>query len=236
VIDAKQDLERTTDFVGRLREAIEDSILQAAVQASSSASSSVQQETTVARTTADYEVEVASFMQDYGDELVQQVDVFHDLEQQTGLFQAMLRLTKGKIDADLDTRRTLMHMLAMNGNARLLPKLQQLGFLVDEIDSDRRTPLHLAVMCNHFEAVRVLVEECGANPNQKDLQNLLPFNYSLQIDLDNASDNQARVESRRNIIRLLAQRTDPALVKGTVAIRALQRLKENPGADIVLLL
>ena len=36
-------------------------------------------------------------------------------------------------------------------------------------DSDRRTPLHLAVVSNHASSVRALIEECGANVHARDL-------------------------------------------------------------------
>ncbi|KAH6843325.1 Alpha/Beta hydrolase protein [Chaetomium sp. MPI-CAGE-AT-0009] len=227
VIPADQDHDRTANFAFQLQEGLEESKIRIALRTSRATES--------APPTNKYEVALASFMQGYGDELVQQVDIFHSSEQQTGLFKAMLRLTKGNLDADTETLRTLMHWLAMNGNARLLPKLQEVGFDVEARDSDRRTPLHLAVIANHFEAVRILLEECHANPHAKDLRKILPFNYSLRIDLDNASDSPDRLESRRRIIRLLAENTDPGLVTGSLAVKAITVLRENLEADIVIM-
>ena len=229
------------NFARQLREELEESKIRAALEASMwhNLAGRPTEPTTEAPAptpeTLRYQADIASFMQHYGDTLVEQVDIFHSLEQQTAVFQAMLRLTKGSLNRDSDTGRTLMHWLAMNGKADLLPKLQQLGFKTSDKDSDYRTPLHLAVICNHVGAVRVLLEECQADANVKDLRNLLPFHYSLQIDLDNTKANSGRVEARRDIIRMLAEKTDPSKVEGYLAMRAIRTLKANPEADIVFL-
>ncbi|WJG35712.1 ankyrin repeat-containing domain protein, partial [Fusarium oxysporum Fo47] len=69
--------------------------------------------------------------------------------------------------------RTLLHWLAMNGVAFLIPKLIETGFDVNAVESDFRTPLHLAVIGNHFPAVKCLVEN-GANVHAEDLEHMLP--------------------------------------------------------------
>jgi len=179
------------------------------------------------------EVALAIFMQDYQEELVLQLNFFPEPSQQQALFQSMLRMTKGQINRDSETGRTLLHWLAMNGVAFLIPKLIELGFNIDATESDNRTPLHLAVIGNHFPAVKCLVEN-GADVHAKDLKNRLPWSQALLIDWDNSVDNEERIASKRNIIRLLAMHTDIDRVQSRRARQTLQQLKDNPEADIVI--
>jgi hypothetical protein len=122
--------------------------------------------------------------------------------------------------------------MAMNGVAEVLAPLTEAGYHVDDQDADNRTPLHLAVIGNHADVVKTLVELCHADVNHRDLNNLLPFHYALSIDMDNVVENAERAISKAYILRYLAQRTDPEKVRGRKVKRILDQLKENPSAVI----
>lgn len=172
-------------------------------------------------------------MHDYHSELVLQLADFPHPEQQRVLFGAMLRLTKGRLDEDYDTGRTLLHWLAMNGSSNLLLKLVELGFDVDERESDMRTPLHLAVIWNHYSAVEMLINRCGADFHARDLNGLLPWHLALHIDWDSISDNDQRDVSKKSIIRLLALHTKESEVSSpSVALKLLQKFKQKPNAEM----
>ena len=55
-----------------------------------------------------------------------------------------------------------------------MPKWVELGFGVNDWDSDYRNPLHLAVVSNNYWSVEVLMNECHADPNVEELCYLLP--------------------------------------------------------------
>jgi nucleoside phosphorylase len=181
----------------------------------------------------DMEIKLAAFMHEYHSELLENLENFPDPDQHRLVFGAMLRMTKGSIDEDSATLRTLLHWLAMNGEAKLLPKLISLRFKVNAQDSDRQTPLHLAVIGNHWEAVRVLVDKCQADVHLADLNGLLPWHHALHIDWDNQAENEDREKSRISIIKCLAKVTSKKHVKGSRALKTLLQLKENPDADIL---
>lgn len=178
---------------------------------------------------------LAEFMQEYRSELLEQLGDFRDPGQRNGIFQAMLRITKGALTNNSDTGRTLLHWLAINGIADLLPKLVKIGFKVNARDSDYQTPLHLAVIGNHSAAVKVLVEECHANLHVPDLNGLFPWHHGLHIDWDNCAKNKEREESKVSIIRFLATATVEEKVKGLRAQIFLSILKLNLDTDIYLL-
>ncbi|KAJ5359140.1 purine and uridine phosphorylase [Penicillium cataractarum] len=180
------------------------------------------------------EPKLAEFMHEYRSELLEQLADFPNPQQQRGLFAAMLRMTKGSLDHDSDTCRTLLHWLAMNGVSDVLPKLIDIGFDVNHKDSDWQTPLHLAVIENHFPTVAVLVQQCHADVHAKDLNGLLAWHHALHIDWDNCADNDEREKSRISIIRLLAAFTNIESIKGAKARKSLSRLKTDPEAVILL--
>ena len=109
----------------------------------------------------------------YRDAMIAQVKLFPNDDQQQAVFRLMLEAADGSIDSDRETMRTLLHYMAMNGVTDLLENLVNAGFDVNERDSDYRTPLHLAVVGNHADTVRVLVEKCKADVHIRDLGNLL---------------------------------------------------------------
>ena len=119
-------------------------------------------------------LELAKFMTMYQDELITQLELFPNTNQQRALFGAMLWMTRGNLEKDTDTGRTLLHWFAMNDVHRLMPKLVELGFGVNDRDSDYHTPLHLAVVSNNYWSVEALINECHADPNVEDLCYLLP--------------------------------------------------------------
>ncbi|KIL83944.1 pfs domain protein [Fusarium avenaceum] len=182
------------------------------------------------------ETKLAGFIHEYRAALLEVLGDFPDPGQRLNIFQAMLRMTKGQLTHDGDTGRTLLHWLAMNGVAELLPKLVNIGFEVKAQDSDYQTPLHLAVIGNHSAAVKVLVEECGADLHIGDLNGLLPWHHALHIDWDNGANNTQRQESKVSIIRFLATVTPEEKVKGSQAHNVLSLLKSKPNADIRLLI
>lgn len=98
----------------------------------------------------------------YQDELLTQLELFPNTNQQRALFGAMLRMMRGNLEKDTDTGRTLLHWFAMNDVHHLMPKLVELGFGVNDRDSDYRTPLHLAVISNNYWSVEALINECHA--------------------------------------------------------------------------
>lgn len=179
------------------------------------------------------DTKLAEFMDVYQSTLKQQLDVLLLPSQRRAVFQAMLCLAKGSLDRDGETARTLLHYMAMNGVHELLPQLVGLGFELNDKDSDYQTPLHLAVIGNHSEAARVLVEDCHADVHIADLNGLLPWHHALVIDWSNLAENPEREGSKRSIIRLLAKATDATKVKGTDARRKLLKAQGNPQADIV---
>jgi nucleoside phosphorylase len=180
------------------------------------------------------EMKLADFMQEYASALQEQIEDFTNPMQRRAVFAAMLRMTKGSIYEDSSTKRTLLHWLAMNGVSEPLPKLVDVGFDVEHKDSDWQTPLHLAVIGNHFDAADVLVRECGADVHAMDLNGLLPWHHALHIDWDSHAQSEERDRSRISIIKLLARVTDEDKVRGGKALRDLQQLKGNPDADLRL--
>ncbi|KAF7502645.1 hypothetical protein GJ744_005399 [Endocarpon pusillum] len=178
------------------------------------------------------EVDLAMFMQEYHEQLIAQLEFFPEESQQQALFHVMLRMTKGQIDGDPETKRTLLHWMAMNGVASLIPKLIEIGFDVNAKDSDHRTPLHLAIISNHFPSVKWLVEH-GADLQAQDIRGRLPWSQSL-ADWDLEADNQERIASKRRIVRFLAHHTDINQVRAKAPRKVLQQLKENPEGDIFM--
>ena len=170
----------------------------------------------------------------YQDHLEAQLDLFPHLEQKRAVFEAMLKMTKGDLSRDNDTGRTLLHWFAMNDLSDLIPKLVQVGFGVNDKDSDLRTPLHLAVKCNNYWSVESLLKACGADPHIKDLKRRLPWHHALAIDNKNVVENDARIASKANIIALLARYTNPDEVEGKYSRALLEKLRENPDAEISL--
>ncbi|KAJ2902158.1 hypothetical protein MKZ38_000956 [Zalerion maritima] len=91
---------------------------------------------------------------------------------QRGLFGAMLRMTRGSLNRDKDTGRTLLPWMAMDGVVGILPQLVDIRFDVNEGGSDWHAPLHLSVIGNRSGAVKTLVEECNADMHMKDANDL----------------------------------------------------------------
>jgi hypothetical protein len=185
--------------------------------------------------TPQMENKLAHVMHQYRDAMVKQIKIFPDADQQQAVFWHMVQAADGLVTSDPGTRRTLLHYMAMNGVADLLLVLVDGGFEVIQVndgDSDYRTPLHLAVIANHADAVQVLVEQCSANVHARDLNRLLPWHSALAIDSDNIVENRERIASKVSILRLLASRTDPFRVKGQRALKILREFKANPDAAI----
>lgn len=157
-----------------------------------------------------------------------------DSVQKQMLFRVMLKAADSSMVANNDEKRTLLHYMAMNGVTDTIQAVVEAGFDVEARDSDYRTPLHLAVIGNHAETVDVLVERCGANVHAQDLNKLLPWHCAVAIDLDNGIDNSDRISSKMQILRLLAAHTDLGKVSSRVAKGILQRLKDDPTADMEL--
>ena len=136
------------------------------------------------------------------------------------------------MDQEGITDRTLPHFMATNGVADIMVPLIRTGFSLEAQDSDYRTPLHLAVTGNYDAAVSVLVEEADANVHAKDMNSLLPFHYALAIDVDNISENVAKVKSKAAILRLLARKTELNMVKNTKAKSVLKRMQKMPNTSL----
>jgi len=124
----------------------------------------------------------------------------------------------------------------MNDVHHLMPKLVEIGFGVDDRDSDYRTPLHLAVISNNYWSVEALIKDCHADPHVEDLCYLLPWHLALAIDDDNIIENAERARSKADIIAYLAQHTDPSKIKGRRSSEILQKLRDDPNAEIVVTL
>lgn len=97
----------------------------------------------------------------------------------------------------------------------LMPKLVELGFGVNDRDSDYRTPLHLAVVSNNYWSVEALINECHAEPNVENFYYLLPWHLALAIDDANVIENAERARYKADIIACLARHTDGNKVRGT---------------------
>lgn len=188
--------------------------------------------TRVDNNTSHMENKLGSFVHQYRDAMVAEANLFPDLAQQQAIFRLMMSAADGLIRTDLETRRTLLHYMAMNGVTDILKSLVGTGFGVNDPDSDYRTPLHLAVVSNHADTVHVLVETCGADVHAQDLRKLLPWHCALNIDCDYLGENYGRITSKERILRLLAVHTDPEKVEGPRFVQVLKDLKENPGAPI----
>lgn len=181
-------------------------------------------------------LKLAEFMTIYQDELMAQLELFPNIYQQRALFGAMLRMTRGNLEKDGDTGRTLLHWFAMNDVHCLMPKLVEIGFGVNDRDSDYRTPLHLAVVSNNYWSVEALINECHADPNVEDLCYLLPWHLALAIDDDNVIENAERARSKADIIVCLARHTDASKIKGNRSLKILKQLQDDPNAEIVFTL
>lgn len=64
-------------------------------------------------------------------------------------------MTKGDLNRNHDTCRTLLHWFAMNDVFTLIPTVVDLGYAVNERDSEYRTPLHLVVYRKSFTCPRI---------------------------------------------------------------------------------
>ena len=181
-------------------------------------------------------LEFAKFMTMYQDELLTQLELFPNENQQRALFGAMLRMTRGNLEKDVNTGRTLLHWFAMNDVHRLMPELVELGLGVNDRDSDYRTPLYLAVVSNNYWSVEALINECHAEPDVEDLCYLLPWHLALAIDDDNVIENAERARSKPDIIACLARHTDASTVRGLRSLKILQQLRDDPNAEIVFTL
>lgn len=178
------------------------------------------------------ETKLARVMHQYRDAMVKQIKLFPEADQQRAVFWHMVQAANGLMTRDEGTKRTLLHYMAMNGVSDLLSVLVEAGFGVNEGDSDYRTPLHLAVIANHSDAVQVLIDQCGADVHARDLNRLLPWHCALAIDFDNIVENRERIASKAFILRLLASQTDLNQVKGRRQLQILVQFKENPDAAI----
>ena len=198
--------------------------------------------------TSHMENQLARFVHRYRDAMIGQVNLFSHPDQQRAVFHLMMDAADGLIRSDPQTLRTLVHYMAMNGvtdmiqhmitfgsatkNRDMLQNLVDAGFDVNSRDSDYRTPLHLAVIGNHADTVRVLVEMCGADVHAQDLMKLLPWHCALEIGCEPLSDTRERIASKERILRLLALHTDPAKVQGFLSKCVLEKLKKSPDAAI----
>lgn len=169
-------------------------------------------------------------MQIYQTKLLDIVGQFPNAYQQRSVFELMLKVS-GEVKRDSETRRSLLHYLAMNRAAVLLEPLVEAGFNVDEQDSDDMTPLHLAVIGCHAEAVIALLG-CGADACKRDLNQALPWHLAVGIDMTNALHNDDRARSKQIILRNLALVTNSADVVTPYSSKILKALKANPTADI----
>jgi hypothetical protein len=171
-------------------------------------------------------------MQKYRDILLAAVRMFPNIEEQRSVFMLIMDATEGLFRDDGETKRSLLHYLAMNNVAELLPALVDAGFEVDARDSYECTALHLAVAGNHWESTQVLIENCGANVQARDLNHLLPWHYALHVDEGAARQHPQRLKSITKILRLLARHTDIALVTTAIPRLILSQLKLNPDDEI----
>lgn len=178
------------------------------------------------------EEKLAQFMYNYRSQMNRQIWAFANKVEQHAVFEAMMQAAEGLIRRDLETGRTLFHYMAMNGVADILPAMANAGFDVEARDSDNRTPLHLAVIGNHFRSVKTLIEKCGANPHARDLNNALPWHHALHIDSDYVFESEMRVQSKKAILRTPAAVTELDQVQNQGPKEALRQLKEDPEAKI----
>ncbi|DBA84458.1 TPA: Serine active site containing protein 1, variant 3 [Trebouxia sp. C0004] len=185
----------------------------------------------IGQSPSDTDNQVLCFMQKYQCKLLDIVGQFPNAHQQRSIFELMLKASEGEVKYDSETNRSLLHYLAMNGAAVLLEPLVKAGSAVDARDSDHRTPLHLAVIGCHDEAVEALLV-CGADACKRDLNNALPWHLAVAIDMTNAVHNDDRAKFKQTILRLLAPVTNLADVNTPYPCRILKALKENPTAYI----
>jgi hypothetical protein len=178
------------------------------------------------------EDKLVAFMQNFQEQLITAVHRFPNATEQQVVFGLMMNASIGTIKEDSGTQRTLLHYLAMNGVVVLLKALVDTGFDVNSKDSDLRTPLHLAVMGCHADAVEVLVQECQADVNIGDLNAALPWHYAYGLDVGSVVDNEDRTVAKLRILRLLASKTNVSRVKAVKPARLLRSLKENPHAEM----
>ena len=191
--------------------------------------------TDITNSTSVMENELVHFMQVYRDAMINQLQLFPNANQQQMVFQLMVKASNGVITKDSETGRTLLHYMAMNGVEDVINALVNAGFNVNDKDSDYRTPLHLAVIGCHAEAVQVLIVKCNSNVHTRDLNKLLPWHCAIAIDIDNVMDNDQRVASKKQILRLLAIHTNLEEVKTKGPHKILKELKDNPSANIEVL-
>lgn len=173
-------------------------------------------------------------MYEYRELISDHLWLFRHPGEQKCVFKSIMRAAGGLIEKDGETLRTLLHYMAMSEVSDVLPLMVEAGFDVDMGDTDRRTPLHLAVVSNHASSVRALIEERGANVHARDLFGVLPWHLALVIDAEYAYEHPIREASKEEIIRYLAQHTKLEEVRTTGPREALRKLKENPSADIIV--
>lgn len=76
--------------------------------------------------------------------------------------------------------QTCFHWAAKRNYTQLLLELISFGRHVNLIDKNRRTPLHLAAYNNHYQAVKILIDN-DASPFMKDINNKTPIEICQDV-------------------------------------------------------
>ena len=82
---------------------------------------------------------------------------------------------------------TLLHLLAVSDSAALAYKLKSEKWrrLINAVNEDRRTPLHLAIKAQMIDAVEALLDGKGISVWQASGLHEVPFNSSLASEISN---------------------------------------------------
>ena len=170
------------------------------------------------------ETELQNIVQGSKDALQSLINDFPGQDEQRRVTQVVQGAAAGHYLVDTENNRTLLHYLAMNGVHDLIRQFVLAGFSVEAPDSDRRTPLHLAAIGCHFEAVKALVES-RANVHSRDLNRCIPWDYACSIDLSREFEQSKEVE-QTNILHYLALLTDCDQLGSRRSKRMHERMKD----------
>lgn len=152
-----------------------------------------------------YHSKLDRFVQDFRNILYQRLLQFPDDDQRKHVFATMKTAIDGTMVDDGETGRTSLHYMAMNVVTDLLEPLVAAEFQMNQPDSDGPTPLHLAVIGNHLQAVETLVERCHADVHLADHCNAQPWHEAIEIDVHEGQSNARAFASKVGTLRLISK-------------------------------
>ena len=106
---------------------------------------------------------------------------------QSGQLHSILSLVKDR-DVDINVRcdksnATAIHFAAKEGHIDVLKSIVLFGGLINDVDKNGRTPLHLAVAANMIQMVKVILFEYSGDRTILDINGKHPVDYALSDEM-----------------------------------------------------